>query len=126
VEEWAEFAKDKEVDGPPFVVSAQIDRACYANTLIDTGCTTYGLVSLHFVQKHQLERIKIRPRPLRGFDGPSPGQIEEVARFSLDIGGNYQPCVYLYIGEYHTTTKFRVFQITFKSSEIWNTLSLQA
>jgi hypothetical protein len=97
VEEWAEFAKDKEVDGPPFVVSAQIDRACYANTLIDTGCTTYGLVSSHFVQKHQLERIKIRPRPLRGFDGPSPGQIEEVARFSLDIGGNYQPCVYLYI-----------------------------
>jgi hypothetical protein len=96
VEEWKRFERDMSVDGPPFVVSAQVDRACFANTLIDTGCTTYGIISSSFVQKHQLERVKIRQRPLKGFDGPS-GQIDEVAKFSLDVGGNYQPYVYLYI-----------------------------
>jgi transposase InsO family protein len=90
------FEKEKEVDGPPFVVAAQIDQICHANTLIDTGCTTYGIISETFTEKHQLERIKIRPRPIRGYNGPA-GQIKEVARFSLNIGGNHQPYVYMYV-----------------------------
>lgn len=34
---------------------------------------------------------------MRGYDGPSPTKSEEVARFSLDIGGNYQPYIYAYV-----------------------------
>jgi hypothetical protein len=96
MEEWKEFAKKTEFDGPPFVVASQIDGVCHANTLADTGCSTYGIISNSFVQKHQIERIPIPPRPIRGYDGPS-GHIKEVAKLSLDIGGNYQPCVFLYV-----------------------------
>ncbi|KAK9323108.1 hypothetical protein V1517DRAFT_373280 [Lipomyces orientalis] len=58
---------------------------------------TYGLVSARFVQRHQLKRIKIRSQSIRGFSGPIADKIEEVAKFSLDIGGNYQSYVYLYV-----------------------------
>ena len=37
---------------------------------------------------------------MRGFDGPSGGSIQEVARMSLDVGGNHQACIYLYIVPY--------------------------
>lgn len=95
--EWEKFKKDTAFNGPPFVISALVNGECNANTLIDTGCSTYGLVSSRFAQKYQLERVKIRPQAMRGYDGPSPTKSEEVAKFSLDIGGNYQPYIYAYV-----------------------------
>jgi Aspartyl protease len=69
-QEWENFVKDTAFNGPSFILTAQINGAINANTLIDTGCDTYGIVSSHFVNKNQLERMKIRPQTIRGFDGP--------------------------------------------------------
>ncbi|KAK9326633.1 hypothetical protein V1520DRAFT_377498, partial [Lipomyces starkeyi] len=96
-DEWEAFMEETKFNGPPFVVAAQVDGICHANTLVDTGCSTYGLVSSRFAQRNQLKRIKIRPQSIRGFDGPATDKIEEVAKLSLDIGGNYQHYVYLYV-----------------------------
>ena len=96
MKKWKEFEERTEFDGPPFVVAAQINQSNHANTLIDTGCTTYGLIDSSFAEKHRIERISIPRKRIRGYDGPS-GYISEVARLSLDIGGNYQPTIYLYV-----------------------------
>ena len=94
---WETFAEGVAFNGPPFVLAAQINGVCHANTLADTGSTTYNIISSQFVLKHQIERIEIRPQSIRGFAGPEKDKITEVARFSLDVGGNYQPCVYAYV-----------------------------
>ena len=96
MEKWKEFEERTEFDGPPFVVAAQINQSSHANTLVDTGCTTYGLIDSSFAEKHRVERISIPRKRIRGYDGPS-GYISEVARLSIDIGGNYQPTIYLYV-----------------------------
>lgn len=94
---WREFRKEvKTYDGPPFVVNAQIDRLSFANALVDSGCLSYAIISEQFAKKHNLERISIPARPMEGYDG-NEQQILEVARFALDIGGNYQPCIYAYV-----------------------------
>ena len=80
--DWEKFREDVEFNGPPFVLAAQINGVCHANTLADTGNTTYNIISSQFVLKHQIERIKIRPQSIRGFTGPEKDKITEVARFS--------------------------------------------
>jgi transposase InsO family protein len=95
---WRQFREEvKPYDGPPFVIAAQIDRVCFANTLIDCGCLSYGLISEKFASKHRLERIPIPSRPISGYDGPSGQEINMVARVSIDVGGNQQPYAYFYI-----------------------------
>jgi hypothetical protein len=95
---WRQFREEVGgYDGPPITVNAQIDRVCFANTLVDCGCLSYGLISERFVEKHHLERIPIAPRPIHGYDGPSGNKITHIARMSLDVGGNWQPCVYFYV-----------------------------
>src|SRR6202161_3966697 len=95
---WRQFREEvRPYDGPPFVIAAQIDGVCFANTLIDCGCLSYGLISEKFAYKHRLERIPIPSRPINGYDGPSGQEINMVARVSLDVGGNRQPYAYFYI-----------------------------
>jgi len=95
---WRKFREEVGgYDAPPITVNAQIDRVCFANTLVDCGCLSYGLISERFVEKHHLERIPIVPRPIHGYNGPSGDKITHVARMSSDVGGNWQPCVYFYV-----------------------------
>ena len=58
---WETFAEGVAFNGPPFVLAAQINGVCHANTLADTGSTTYNIISSQFGLKHQIERIEIRP-----------------------------------------------------------------
>ena len=96
LEEWNTFRKDVKVERQEFIVSALVDN-CTCRTLIDTGCTTYGMVSEQFVQKHQLERVSIPPREVDNYTGETDNLITEVARFSLDVGGIGQPVAWAYI-----------------------------
>lgn len=96
-DDWRKFEENVKFDGPPFLVPALIDRKCHANTLLDTGCTSYGIISKRFAYRNQLERIKIRPRAMRAYDGPASGLIEEVVKISLDVGGNAQAVAYMYV-----------------------------
>lgn len=57
------------MDGQPFVVKSLVNDIVYANTLIDTGCHSYGLCDSIFAQNNNLARLSINPRKVIGFDG---------------------------------------------------------
>ena len=96
VEEWKKF-QEKSMDGPPFLVSTLVNRDCFAKTLLDSGCLSYGLVSSSFVIENDLQRIKIPARSLSGFDAPSEDTVTEVAVVSLDIDGHHESRSFLYV-----------------------------
>jgi transposase InsO family protein len=85
------------MDGPPFIVSAQVNRECFSKSLIDTGCQTYGIIDSHFVQRHGITRVSIPPRKFQGFENNLMITINEVAKLTLDIGGCCQHNMFLYI-----------------------------
>ena len=85
------------MEDPPFTVSAQVNRECFANTLLDSGCTTYGAIDSRFARKHQLTRVPISPRNLGGFTDGLSAQVKEIAHLSLDIAGSYQSSLFLYV-----------------------------
>jgi hypothetical protein len=77
---------------PCFVVAAQIDCTCYANTLSDTNYNSYTIIDSKFVCKNNLECIPISSCSVSGFER-NPEIIETVVCFSLDISSNYQQIV---------------------------------
>jgi hypothetical protein len=90
--------------GDPFVVSALINDITFADTLIDTGCLSYGLCDTRFARKHNLPRIPIKPRDITGFDGKASSTVNEVAVVSLDLDGYREERVFMYvtpIGDYN-------------------------
>ena len=74
-----------------------MNKKCYANTLIDTGCLSYGIVDSRFVRKHNLPRLSITPRMIEGFDDISKDQITEVAECNIDIDGHCEERIFLYV-----------------------------
>jgi predicted aspartyl protease len=95
VEAWTKF--EESMDKEPFLVSTLVNKACFATTLVDTGCTSYGLVDSRFATKHNLQRIPISPRDVTGFDAPSGAKISEVAVMSIDIDGHVEERAFAYI-----------------------------
>lgn len=95
-EDWPEF--QKSMDGLPFLVSTLVNKNCFAKTLVDTGCLSYGIIDSRFATKHQLERIPIK-RPVRiiGFESKSKSYITEVAAMTIDIDGHVENRAYFYI-----------------------------
>ena len=85
------------MDTEPFLVSTLVNRDCFATTLVDTGCLSYGLIDSRFAARHKLERIEISPRGITGFDAPSDEEISEVAVISMDIDGHSEEQVFLYV-----------------------------
>ena len=86
------------MDGAPFLVSTLINRECYAKTLVDSGCLSYGIIDSRFATKHNLQRISISPRTLTGFDAPSPsGLVTEVAVVVIDIDGHCEDQAFFYV-----------------------------
>ena len=73
------------MDGIPFLISTLVNDECIANTLLDTGCLSYGAVTQYFATKNNLQRIDITPRGLTGFDGPSTSRVIQVAAATIDI-----------------------------------------
>jgi hypothetical protein len=87
------------MDGEPFVISTLVNRECYACTLIDTRCLSYGLMTSHFVRKNGLKRIKIRPVTMEGFDGSGQASIRYVAVACTNIRG-HEEVAYFYIADW--------------------------
>ncbi len=54
------------MDEPPFLISTLINKEAFAETLVDSGCLSYGVIDSRFARKHNLQRIKISPRELVG------------------------------------------------------------
>jgi predicted aspartyl protease len=85
------------MDCDPFIVSALIDDTCFAETLVDTGCLSYGLCDPRFAQKNKLTRLRIDPRTISGVDGRVITEINEVAVVRLDLDGYRERRVFLYV-----------------------------
>lgn len=58
LEAWKEF-RENSMDGIPFLVSTMVNNKCFADTLVDTGCLSYGLISERFATRNNLQRINI-------------------------------------------------------------------
>ena len=85
------------MDGEPFVVSALINDITFANTLIDTGCLSYGLCDSRFAQKNNLTRLRIEPRDVEAFDGKISASVDELAMVTLDLDGHRETRIFMYV-----------------------------
>lgn len=94
LEDWTDFVNDGKNIAPTFMISAILDKLYVARTLIDTGCAAYGFITSQFANKNHLERIPIKSRTVKGFNG-SKEKVGEVVRTFIDIGGFYHR-VFLY------------------------------
>ena len=94
-EAWEKF--EDRMDCEPFVVSALIDGSYFAETLVDTGCLSYGLCDPSFAQKNALTRLRIEPRTVSGVDGRITAEINEVVVVHLDLDGYKERRVFLYV-----------------------------
>ena len=93
---WSEFERDL-MNSLPILVSTLINRECFAKTLVDTRCLSYGIIDSRFARKYNLSRISIAPRALTGFDGPVTGEINEVIAVRIDINGHIEEKVFFYV-----------------------------
>jgi hypothetical protein len=94
---WGKFRE--LIDGEPFVILTLVNRECYARTLIDTRCLSYGLMTSRFIRKNGLKRIKIRPVTMEGFDGTRQASIRYVAVARMNIRGR-EEVAYFYITDW--------------------------
>lgn len=92
-----ELAEYPRLECSPFTVSLLVNQTSYTNALADISCLTYGLVEERFARNNHLERKKIFPRSLNGFDGLEGGTVDEIAIIQGDIGGHRQRKICLYI-----------------------------
>lgn len=84
------------MDKPPFEVSLLVNQSCFAKTLVDNGCSSYGICDDRFARKHSLQRIQIEPRTIEGFDDLRLPTIREVVSLKIDLDG-YEHEAFFYI-----------------------------
>src|SRR5271168_1756144 len=85
------------MDRHPFTIPMLVNGICSAKTMPDTGCLSYGLVDSRFAQKHNLQRIKIRPRTMMGYNETNEEVVDEVAVIQGDIDGHVEKRMFLYV-----------------------------
>jgi hypothetical protein len=74
-----------------------VNGDCSAKTMPDTGCLSYGLVDSRFAQKHNLQRIRIKPRTMTGYNETNEEVVNEVAVIQGDIDGHVERRMFLYV-----------------------------
>ena len=73
------------------MVECAINNEINSHVLIDCGATGFAFIDKWFISQHNLPRHRLRvPRTLQVIDGcpVSSGDIVEVTRIPLDIGGH--------------------------------------
>ena len=65
-----------------------MNKECSASALVDSGCSSYGLIDSRFAFRQKLQRIPITPRPIVGFRDSVNSQITEVAKMEIDLDGH--------------------------------------
>ncbi len=79
------------------MISTLINREAFADTLVDSGCLSYGVIDSCFARKHNLQRIKITPRDLVGVGEQVIGKIDEVVTVRADIDGCVDDRAFFYV-----------------------------
>ncbi len=80
-----------------FTMSTLVNKKSYAHTLYNTGCLFYEMITSCFARNHNLQRMKIRPCMITGFDEPSGSSVDEVAVVQIDIDGHQKSRAFFYI-----------------------------
>ncbi len=81
----------------PFTMSTLVNKKSYAHTLYNTECLFYEMITSCFARNHNLQRMKIRPCMITGFDEPSDSSVDEVAVVQIDINRHQKSRAFFYI-----------------------------
>jgi hypothetical protein len=82
---------------PSIEIDVVVNREYNAKALVDSGYASYGLISEHFTQKHQLEREPIMPQGMSRFDGVRDSMVQEIAKMTFDNGSGRIQTAMFYI-----------------------------
>lgn len=82
---WNKFKQNMECD--LFHTTALLDETYQLCALIDPGSTAFATISQKFVDKFRFHTQPLKPRLLTGVLDNISGVINQVASFSLDVGG---------------------------------------
>ena len=85
------------MEGPLFYTETLVNDTHFVKTLIDNNCGSYALISKRYARKVKLDTISIKPRSIERVIASMDGEIREVARVDLDIGGYQMRRVFAYI-----------------------------
>jgi len=80
-----------------FTMSTLINKESYTHTLYNTECLFYEIITSCFARNHNLQRMKIRPCMITGFDEPSDSSVDEVAVIQIDINRHQKSRAFFYI-----------------------------
>jgi transposase InsO family protein len=81
----------------PIILNPLINGTAYAKSMVDSGCSCYGLCDPAFATKTNLERIEIRPFYMEAFDGAKAKEpIREVVVADVDLEG-YTERIWMYV-----------------------------
>ncbi len=80
-----------------FTMSTLVNKKSYAHTLYDTECLFYEMITSCFARTHNLQRMKIRPHIITGFDEPSGSSVNEVVVVQIDINRHQKSRTFFYI-----------------------------
>ncbi len=85
------------MNSAPFTMSTLVNKKLYVHTLYNTECLFYEIITSHFARTHNLQRMKIRPHMITGFDEPSGSSVDEVAVIQIDIDRHQKSRTFFYI-----------------------------
>ncbi len=71
-----------------FVMTAQINQECFANTLSDSDCNTYEIIDFWFVVKHCPEYINEISQIINNYEDEDT-YIHKIICLSLNIDEHY-------------------------------------
>jgi len=85
------------MNSAPFTMSTLVNKKLYAHILYNTECLFYEIITSCFARNHNLQRMKIRPCMITGFDEPSDSSVDEVAVIQIDINRHQKSRAFFYI-----------------------------
>jgi len=85
------------METPQFFTDVLINDTYFQRSLIDNGSACYASTSEKLVNRLQLETIDIEPRYIEGLLEGRSESITKVAYASIDIGGNHQHRIFMYV-----------------------------
>ena len=96
----ASEAKPIVAVSPLFKLPALINQFAHVETLLDDGCSAYGIISDRTARRLNLKRIPL-PQPVRSFNFEAEtAPFQEVAILeTLDVGGNVTRDAHVYIAK---------------------------
>jgi len=85
------------MDSALFTMSTLVNKKSYAHTLYNTECLFYEIITSCFAKTHNLQRMKIRPHMITGFDEPSDSSVNEVVVVQINIDRHQKSRAFFYI-----------------------------